>query len=164
LVGSSSRDIRLSAEVEIFSSKADAAIPDYRKTAPMYYDLPVGTLDIPQSQFEVLYGQAVPSGEQDAKPPFTRLSTLNDARNTFVGRFLINIFKFQMRKLTDSNGEQDESMLRMMECTMLDFPLRSFGMWGLSPEMVEGILDLLNKKYFKGFRKVMSANRQVKEN
>jgi hypothetical protein len=69
-----------------------------------------------------------------------------------------------MRKLTDSNGEQDESMLRMMECTMLDFPLRSFGMWGLSPEMVEGILDLLNKKYFKGFRKVMSANRQVKEN
>jgi beta-glucosidase len=164
LVGSSSRDIRLSAEVEIFSSQADAAIPDYRKKAPMYYDLPVGTLDIPQSQFEVLYGQEVPSGEQDAKPPFTRLSTLNDARNTFVGRFLINIFKFQMRKLTDSNGEQDESMLRMMECTMLDFPLRSFGMWGLSPEMVEGILDLLNKKYFKGFRKVMSANRQVKEN
>ena len=38
LVGASSRDIRLDGTVDVESANPDAIVPDYRQTAPSYYE------------------------------------------------------------------------------------------------------------------------------
>jgi beta-glucosidase len=157
LVGSSSRDIRLQAEVVLQSSAPEAAVPDYRERAPAYYHLTPGTLDIPQEQFEVLCQRQMPPQRRDPKATFSVNSTLSDARDTLLGKTLYNIFARKMREALESEGAQDASMARMVDAMLLDFPLRAFSMGGMSLTLIEGIVLLLNKKYLKAMGKFIQA-------
>lgn len=149
LAGSSARDIRQRAEVMVESTAGEAAVPSYRSAAPMYYNLPQGTLDIPQEQFEALCGHKMPPGERDPRAPFTANSTLGDARHTTVGKYLYNMFHKKMMEMINSGEGVDHSMSRMIEAMLLDFPLRAFSMSGMPFAMIDGIVALLNKRYFK---------------
>ncbi len=157
LAGSSSRDIRLQGAVVVQSSAPEAAVPDYRTSAPQYYNLPRGTLDIPQDQFEALCQRQMPPQLRDPNAPFTLNSTLGDARDTRLGKTLYNIFARKMSQALSSEGAQDASMARMVDAMLLDFPLRAFSMGGMSLHLIEGIVLLLNKKYVKGIGKMIKA-------
>jgi len=160
MAGSSSQDIRLSAQVTLLSTCEDAPVPDYRQAAPQYYSLPSGTLDIPLEQFEAIYGAKMPPDGKPSKP-FTRQSTLYDARDTFMGKLLIKIFGNQMRKAVGGEDGADESMMLMMESMILEFPIRSFGMMGMPSAVVDGILDLLNTKVISGLGKLLKGNKKA---
>jgi beta-glucosidase len=162
LAGSSSRDIRLSAEVAVQSSAGDVAAPCYQETAPMYTQLSEGELNIPVEQFEALCGRKMPSAEPDPRAPFTLNSTLGDARNTAAGKFLINMFRKKMGEMVSGEGEADKSMMRMMEAMLQDMPLRAFSMSGMPFAMIEGIVLVLNKKYFKAIRMFIQARQASK--
>jgi beta-glucosidase len=162
LVGSSSRDIRLQAAVVLQSSAPAAPVPDYRASAPRYYHLPEGTLDIPQEQFEVLCQRQMPPQRRDPKAAFSMNSTLGDARDTRLGKYLYNIFAKKMSAALSSEGAQDTSMQRMAEAMLDDFPLRAFSMGGMSFPLIEGIVLLLNKKYIKAIGKMIKARQASK--
>ncbi len=134
-----------------------APVPDYRASAPQYYGLSQGALDIPQAQFEALCGRKMPPQRRDPKAAFTLNSTLGDARDTRLGKTLYNIFAKKMSEALGSEGAQDASMARMVDAMLLDFPLRAFSMGGMSLHLIEGIVLLLNKKYFKAIGKFIQA-------
>jgi len=52
-------------------------------------------------------------------------------------------------------------MMLMMESMILEFPIRSFGMMGMSSEVVDGILDLLNGKVISGLGKLLKGNKKA---
>lgn len=162
LVGSSSADIRCEAAVEVTSRRPDAAVPFYRTSAPMYYQLPDATLDVPRDQFQVVYGKAIPEPEPPKGARFTANSTLWDGRKSIVGRYLMKIFKARMKEALGEAGGQDESFTHMVEAMMNDMPLRSFTMSGVSFPMLEGILLLLNGKYLKGFKILRREMKTIK--
>jgi beta-glucosidase len=159
LVGSSSRDIRLKGEVAVQSTANQVEVPAYRDTASIYYNLPAGSLDIPLEQFEAIYGRKLPSGERDPRAPFTVNSTLGDARHTTVGKYLYNMFHKKMLEMLNSGEGMDQSMTRMIEAMLVDFPLRAFSMSGMPFAMIDGMVALLNKKYLKAVVKMVEARR-----
>jgi beta-glucosidase len=157
LLGSSSRDIRLQAAVVVQSSAPEAPVPDYRANAPLYYGLPQGTLDIPREQFEALCQRKMPPQRRHPKTAFSVNSTLSDARDTPLGKFIYNIFARKMRAALSGEGPQDPSMQRMVEAMLDDFPLRAFSMGGMSLTLIEGVALLLNKRYVKAIGKFIQA-------
>ena len=162
LAGSCSRDIRLTAEVAVQSTAGDVVVPSYQDTAPMYYHLPEGPLNIPVEQFEAICGRKMPSTEPDPQAPFTVNSTLGDARHTAVGKYLYNMFQKKMLEMINNEAGVDKSMSRMIEAMLYDFPLRAFSMSGMPFAMIEGIVLLLNKKYFGAIGMFLKARQASK--
>lgn len=137
-VGSSSRDIRLAEKLNIRSAQTCAA-PDYRQTAPCYYDL-TGGLNVSDEAFQAVYGGEI----QPWHPvrPFTHNSTLGELRTTPMGNALVEQLKQGMTASFDGAGDVGVMMLAMLE----DMPLRQLGMMApdFSGEKLEGLLAQLN--------------------
>ena len=160
LVGASSADIRLSATVNVKSARPDAPVPDYRTTAPYYYDLTETNEQkrtIPVEQFAALYGASVVDNVPYAKGEFDVNSSVSDVSVSGVGKFLYNIITFGVGIMA-GNSTNREMLVR----SAIDMPLRAFmGFTGgvLSMESVQGLVDMCNGKkggfgcFCKGFRK-----------
>lgn len=160
LVGASSADIRLKATVKVASANPAAPIPDYRTTAPYYYDLTETNEQkrtIPIEQFAALYGASVVDNVPYAKGEFDVNSSVGDVSVSGVGKMLYNIITFGVG-IVAGNSTNREMMVR----SAIDMPLRAFmGFTGgvLSMECVQGLVDMCNGKkggfsrFCKGFRK-----------
>lgn len=136
----SSRDIRLSAEVDVCSTQPGEE-PDLCTAAPVYYK-PDCPLDIPKEQFENVLGHKV----QPWPPvrPFTRNSTIGELRSTPIGRQLAEAAEAGMQQMAGSSSEDIGAMMTAM---LEDMPLRQFGMFGsaqLGEAGVDGLLAMLN--------------------
>lgn len=140
-LGKSSRDILLTAAVSVSGSqKAD--IPDYRNTAPAYYELTTTPFDVPAEQFEAVLGHTV-------KPwhpvrPFTRNSTLGEIRTCSAGQQLYEQFSASM---AGAMGDSDDIML-MLQAMLEDMPLRQLSMLGgeaFTPDKVDELIVTLNQ-------------------
>jgi len=161
LAAASSRDIRLKAKVYVESLNPDAPIPDYKESAPYYYDIKdnegEGTRDIPVEQFEAIYGSKMIPNTPPKKGEFDMNTTVYQTTVTSFGRFMYRLLAFGS-KILAGNAENSQ----MVQESLKDLPLRSFaGFTGgiLSQKSVEGIQDILNgkrggvRKFFKGFKK-----------
>jgi beta-glucosidase len=156
LVGASSRDIRLGGKVYVESADADAAIPDYTKTAPSYYS-PEKCGEIPDAEFEALYGCALPGNEPYKKGGLTKNNSVGQITCSRAGRFICGLLTFGS-KLVSKGAENPE----MITQSVRDMPLRSFsGFTGgaVSQKSVDGLVDMCNGvkggfgKFVKGFKK-----------
>lgn len=161
LVGNSSKDIHLQAEIAIQSTQPTAIVPDYTAIAPGYYNLAADPLEIPVDQFETVLGAKI-SRNEDGQP-FTVNSTLSDAQKTFIGRQLFKIFTKRMDNVSRLDDGQDETMQRMVMAMVMDMPFRSFSMAGLSHPMIQSLVDLLNNKILKGLVGLRKARRSLKD-
>lgn len=160
LVGASSADIRLDASVDVTSANPGAPIPDYRTSAPYYYDLTETNEQkrtIPIEQFAALYGASVMENKPYAKGEFDCNCSLGDVAVSPVGRLLLGFISFGTKLVAGHSENRD-----MVVNTVAYMPLRSFmGFTGgiLSSESVEGIVDMCNGKrggfahFCRGFRK-----------
>ena len=160
LVGASSQDIRLSGTVNVKSANPSAPIPDYRTSAPYYYDLTETSEQkrvIPIEQFAALYGTSVVDNVPYARGEFNINCSLGDVSVSPVGRFMNGLITFGV-SLIAGNATNREMMVH----SAIDMPLRGFmGFTGglLSMQCVEGLLDMCNgtkggfKKFVKGFKK-----------
>ena len=133
-VGSSSRDIRLTAQVNV-ESTVEAVIPDYRATAAKYYTADI--MDISDSEFVSVLGRELPPCEVVAYPNLTIANTLEDSAAGKNGAKLVKL----LRKFVGTEG---------MACAIaLQTPIKNFismSMGIFSPKMAQELLDVLNDK------------------
>lgn len=152
LIGASSRDIKLCATLYVESTDK-AEIPDYRKTAPAYYTADLEGMK--DSQFEAVYGSALPSPEPDTTKKIDIYCCLNDARHTKWGGKICNLIEGLMAKM----GSAENGDGKMLAAMATQIPIRNFiamSMGVFSPEMAEGLLMILNddESSFAGFNKI----------
>ena len=150
-VGASSRDILGSLTVNI-NSTVIAAIPDYRETAPVYYDLKDGITNVPDGQFIAIMGRPLPKRESGKDEPFDENATLGDIQVHWFGRVFAKMFKKQAFK---TMGEMSEDIILLMEHMFDDMPLRSIRMMAgdqMPPNFIPGVITVVNGNFFKGIR------------
>jgi len=158
LIGASSRDIRLSEKVQVQADKK-AETPDYSSVLTEYYNLTDEVLDISEKQFETLYGRKLPMREKPEGSPFSINSTLGETEGKFIGRMLMNMMVKNIKKMVGNEAPDEEnSMMRLMMAMVKEMPIRSFAMLGgekMPKYMAEGLVEMLNGKFFKGMGMLM---------
>ncbi len=158
LVGASSRDIRLSATVEMKSSQAQAPAVD-RQALTAYYGFPKGA-QIGQADFENLLGKAVPGNEVIEGEPFTINTPIGDMKDSFIGRQLGNMMNRQIQGMI--KDDPDSPTAQLMQAIVREAPLRLMLMMGdgaVSREMLHALLIMMNGKFFKGLAALVKAIR-----
>ena len=149
-IASSSRDIRLTAQVEVIGDN-EAHVPDFNLKAPAYYNLSKETLNIQDDQFKAVLGYEIPS--EPASRPYTINSTVRDIQTSFLGRLLVRLLEGYAKKTTKDLSRDSESMKQLIEGMIYDMPLRSLcTMTGgvFSREKVDSIVALLNGNILRG--------------
>lgn len=150
LVGASSRDIKLTATVNV-ESTVECEIPDYRETAPNYYN---DVKSISRDDFAAVYG-TLPNPEIDKTKKIDLYCCLNDARHTKWGGKLCRLIEKVMSGMgSDANGDG-----KMLAAMATQIPVRNFiamSMGAFSPAQAEGLLMMLNddESSFVGFSKI----------
>ncbi len=155
LVGSSSRDIRLEAAVNVIST-VEAEIPDYKKSAPAYYTADIAGMN--GGQWAAVYGQQLPSAERDTSAKITIYNCLDDASHTKWGGRIGRLIQSVITKFASAETG-DGAMLQAMA---VQIPMRNFismSMGVFSPKMGEGLLQILNddESTFKGVCKILGG-------
>lgn len=153
LIGASSKDIRLSQTVFVRGSQE--GIPDYRQTAPVYYNIETAS-DISDKQFEVLLGRAITENKSYKKGEIDFNATVDDIRVTILGKF-VRWAAYTFSTVVLPKGSP-LYMKKMVKNSVLVMPLRSmYAMTnGMVPkESVEGLMTAFNGKTFKGLGRAL---------
>ena len=150
LVGASSRDIRLSATVQVESSQPIPPPVD-RGSLATYYDFPKGT-PVSQENFETLLGKPVPANVGAVKGEYTINTPLGDMTDSFIGRQLGAIAGKQIQKMI-AEVDEDSPIALLMTAMAREAPLRAMLMasdGSITREMLDALLVMINGKFFKG--------------
>jgi beta-glucosidase len=161
LIGASSRDIRLSAQVQMKSNQPQAPEVD-RELLRVYYDFPKGA-PVSREDFANLLGVPVPDNTRAKGEPYTINTPLGDMTESLIGRGLYNLVSKQMAKMIE--GLEDTPTALMMEAMAREAPLRTMMMAGdrtITREMLDALLLMINGKIFKGIFAMVKAVRAVK--
>ncbi len=155
MVGASSRDIKLTKMVFVESTNAKAVVPNYRKTAPIYYDLKNNEdMTIPDDQFVALLGRPLEDNSKFKKGELTQNNTLGQINVSPWGKFLYSLITFGS-KIVAKFSENPE----MITNSVADMPMRSMSaMTGglISQVSLQGLVDMVNGKK-GGFRKLLKG-------
>lgn len=133
-IGASSRDIKLTAEVNV-ESTVEATIPDYRATAPKYYTADIA--HIKDEEFVAVLGRELPPCEIKAYPNLTLANTLEDSEAGKNGKKVVKL----LRKFVGNEGMACSIAL---QTPVKNFVSMSFGVF--NPQMAQELLDILNDK------------------
>lgn len=140
LVGASSRDIQLSSKLKV-ESTIDAEIPDYRETAPCYYEGRAN--EATAEEFEAILGRKLPKATIDKNAPLTLANSLGDAADRKWGKVIIGLIS---KFFYDTS---DDFSMKMLETIVLEVPMRNFITMGngvFNEEMAKGLLMILNNE------------------
>jgi beta-glucosidase len=153
-LAASSRDIRLVATVTA-EADADTHVPDFRRSAPCYYDLS-GGISVPDSAFAAVLGRDIPARERQKGEKHTLNVTLSEVKHTFLGWLLA----FVGRKIALSAMATNEVDVGIIDHILYTTPLRLMSSESdLSPRQIEGIVHLLNHQLLKGLRALLSKEK-----
>jgi len=157
-VGSSSEDIKLSRMIKI---ETDFILSDESDSLKGYYKLNEGTLDIPFEQFAYLYGQRIKHYNAPSKRPFSANNTLNDARTTRIGRFIIKKISLAIKNMAKGDPLTEQVML----ASFLDTPIRSyfaFTSGTFSKRQIKGLVNVLNFRLVLGLLRLIPTPKQIR--
>ena len=149
-IGASSADIKIAAQIFVEGTvKAD--IPDYRETAPNYYN---NVAAITREDFAAVYGE-LPSPEIDPNKKIDFYCCLNDARHTKWGGKICNLIE----KIMSKAGSAENGDGKMLAAMATQIPIRNFiamSMGAFSPAQARGLLKILNddESTFVGFNAI----------
>lgn len=123
--------------------------PDYLRNAIGYFSLDTQGVGAGDTEFEYLLGKKLPYPAAAATRPFTMDNCLEDTQKYFIGRLILKIALKFMGKVSEAEKEQSQ----MMEAAIKEMPffalyMSSNGM--LSERQMEGIVDLINGRVFRG--------------
>lgn len=149
MVAASSRDVKLTATVNVEAPACE--IPDYRTTAPAYYNNVAG---ITRDDFAAVYGE-LPNPQIDTTKKIDKYCCLNDARHTKWGGKLCNL----INKVMVNFGSAENGDGKMLAAMATQIPIRNFvqmSMGAFSEQQAEGLLMMLNddQSSFVGFSKI----------
>ena len=154
LVGASSRDIRLTADVYVESTD-NAPVPDYRKSAPSYYGADVTAVS--DKEFEAVLGRPIPKRVYSEGEKFDMTASLSDAAETKWGKVIISMLDAAIdRVIRDSERDRLNT-----KANTFDVPIKNFVTMGpdvMTEEVCNGLLMLLNgEKSGKGVVKIVAG-------
>ena len=153
-VGASSRDIRLKRRISVIS---DDPVRDMRGHLLSYYDLSNG-LKVPDNAFESLLGRQIPPRVRESGAPHTINSTIEDVQDRFVGRLLLKVARGRIKKM----AAESPDVAMMASKTLMEIPLRHITMQGnMSIAQIEGLVDMINGRFFAGLRKVLKKQKRI---
>ena len=138
MVGSSSRDIWLTGEMD---ARSGVALPEI--------GYPAGAFT--REGFERLLGAPVP-GPAPAKP-FTINTLLGQTASTLIGKIVL---KFSIIEAAKEMGG-DKQAQKMAEAMMGDMPIRAMGMGGGNRGMIHGLTDILNGHLIRGLGRIIKG-------
>jgi hypothetical protein len=147
LVGASSRDIRLQGEVKLISSQPEATIPDRDRLA-FYQDMPPHAR-VPDDVYRELLGRDLPLNQADQKGSYTIKTPIEDLGGTLAGKLLYMYMKREAKKL--SRLDPDSPTALMIHAMIKTMPLRTLMIFGgdrVNPDLMEGLLVLINRGFF----------------
>jgi len=148
-IGASSRDIRHILPVKIRAT-VNAQVPDFRESAPCYYDLKAGIANVPDNEFEAILGKPPPKRDRSRADPFDENSTFGEIRANLFGRFFA---KTVWKQATKALRGMDDDIVTMFADMYDDMPLRSIKMLAgdrITQEVMDGVLVALNGRVIKG--------------
>jgi beta-glucosidase len=158
LVGSSSIDIRLEDQISIESTQKNIPIAEKDKISAYMNISKSGKFG--QVDFEKLIGYSLPNNQVIKNEAFTMNTPLGDMEASFIGRQLGKMMEKQIEKLV--KADPDGATALMMKSMIKGMPLRTLLMMGgdrLNREMLEGLLQMINGKFFKGLFALIKAGR-----
>ncbi len=158
LVGASVKDIRLTASAYVQSTQPEVSVPDYRGSAPAYYNLKNEVLNISKEAFEAVYGKKVVTPQPTRKGTHTVNSTISEVQDTLIGRILSKTIASSAAKMFSNDPEAMKTMKPMIDAMIPDMPLRALAMMSggmLNITKAEGLVDLINSNVFKGLGKLI---------
>lgn len=149
LVAASSRDIKLTETITVEAPACE--IPDYRATAPNYYN---NVAAITRDDFAAVYGE-LPNPEIDTTKKLDKYCCLNDARHTKWGGKICGLID----KIGPMLGSAENGDGKMLAAMATQIPFRNFvqmSMGAFSEEQLDGLLKMLNddESTFVGFSKI----------
>jgi len=157
LVGASSRDIRLEAEINIDSFQDSVSIPD-RDRHPAYKNFP-SDAQVTRADFQDIIRRDLPSNELIKGEPCTLNTPIVDMQHSFIGRMLYKRMNKQIQEMF--GNDQDDPNTRMMMAAVNETPLRFLLMFGgMKREMVEGLLFMINGKFIKGLSQLLKSRKK----
>jgi beta-glucosidase len=127
LIGASSQDIRLQADINVQGDGKEAALAYLKDQAPDYFafskrnERSADGPTISDTSFAALLGHPIPPSRHDPAAPFTPNSTLGDTQGTFLGDLL---WKYIHAELNRRYGASSPSR-RFVEQMLFEQPLRS---------------------------------------
>ncbi len=146
LVGASSRDIKLEANVYV-ESTVDAEVPDYKATAPCYYGADI--MAVSDEAFKAVYGKELPPSVRDKNAPFTFLNTIEDSQDSKWGG---RIYRLLIKML----GADTMAGSVATQLPIKNFISMSFGLF--SPEMAKGLIMIIHEdKLGKGLKVILKG-------
>ncbi len=150
-IGSSSRDIRLTEEIQV-TSKNPYPLPDMRQLTPGYFDLSHGII-VSDKEFEALIGRPLPPRERVKGAPHTINSTFSDIKDKWVGRQILKFVNKQLENMSKDNAD----LKSMAEKMLMDSPMRLISTMGgnMTTTQLYGLVDLLNGLMIKGVFKFL---------
>ena len=152
LIGASSRDIRLKGAIDVNFDQEEKLIPDYKSICPCYYDL-AHCDNIPNEQFEKLYGGTIPVNADTKRGYFDYNTTIGELKVCLIGKLIVKVAPSIIKSQVPN---ADITTMMMLKQGMEEMPLR--GLVGISSglihtSLIDGMLMWGNKKYFKaGFK------------
>ncbi len=163
MVGSSSATIHLCGELEIQGTTS--VLPYEQNIIPAYESGMIGQVD--NLQFETILGRKIPDGSWSGE------LGLNDAicqmyySKSGLARFIYRRLD-SLKKQSEDKGKPDLNILFIYNMPFRGIAKMTNGM--VSMEMAEGIVEVVNGHFFKGFGKVIggflknrSANKQYEK-
>lgn len=159
LIGASSTDIRAKGTVRVESTRPDVTVPDLRKIAGVYYDLPAGDLTVADEAFRAIYGRELPSNKREPWETYTVNSTLSEIKENFFGRIFYNMIQGNIQNAVLENDEGEP--MEIITARAIDgLPLRTLPMFSggfVTDEMIDALLMIVNKKPLRGFARLSAA-------
>lgn len=167
-VGASSRDIRLTGEVEI-SNQAKCAAPYSEAVVDAYDHIADGK--VTDAVFEAMYGAKIPA--EPPVTPYTTESPLRDFQNTKMGRFLYNtimngvaaqgkgIEKMPEGTEKDERIKNQNFILRFIP-TNCPRAMTQSGGGRMQMNMARAITEVANGHIFRAIKEVLGGDKPEK--
>lgn len=155
MIGASSRDIRLEDSVTVNSTDTAEIIPT---SADSWYCAPDANKEITKEEFLAMAGLNIKEDYRIAKKgEFTEDDSFEDMANTSgLARFALKIAKPAIRM--SMKAQKDDPNYLMIYEVMKTSPMRALafssqGMFNM--KMVDGVVTIMNGKFFKGVSMVL---------
>ena len=154
-VGSSSRDIRLRQRIVVAGTpgqseqgRAEGVEPDTRAQG-------ANRLEVDDNTFAAMLGRPIPP--PDLARPFHLNSTFAEISTTWLGRKVADGAKAEFAKRL--GDDLDPATQRMIDAMATDTPLRImvlFSEGALTFHLLEALIAVLNRRYFKALKALVS--------
>ncbi len=158
-IGSSSRDILLTAQVQVTGDGLEGRLAFLRECAPNYFELPCDPFFVPDKQYEALLGHAIPDEEQQGK--YTMSNTLSDIKDTFIGKKIQEVVQERAQSMIKGNEDAKD----MVSAMLMDMPIRALAtlsQGSVSYDQLEAMLEMVNGNPIKGMMSFMKKMKKDK--